>query len=239
MDMFGLDLKKGPVFSMQDGILAGLFLVIAFLFILRLRKNAIINENTDHYISTRRSELSGILSQTDALLKSRKAMPSYIPIDEKDLNSERIRQVLSKLEALAYDVRIGLVSETYVRDNYYSSVVDTFDFVKKYMHQYRLTRNHTTAFQNYECLYVRLTSKRLSIIQVLVEFVTNKPMFQLSLFLFRLKYMIAAAFTGSTSNYLREETETVRDLMFYVNIIVYILYVLAALVLYRILHILL
>jgi hypothetical protein len=238
MEMFGLDLKKGPAFSMQDGILAGLFLVIAFLFILRLRKNAIINENTDHYINTRRSELSGILSQTDALLKSRKAMPSYIPIDEKDLNSERIRQVLSKLEALAYDVRIGLVSETYVRDNYYSSVVDTFDFVKKYMHQYRLTRNHTTAFQNYECLYVRLTSKRLSIIQVLVEFVTNKPMFQLSLFLFRLKYMIAAAFTGSTSNYLREETETVRDLMFYVNIIVYILYVFAALVLYRILHIL-
>lgn len=234
MDMFGLDLKKGPTFSLHDGFMAGLFLVIVLLFILRLRKKAIINENTDHYISTRRSELSSILNQTDALLKSRKAMPSYIPIDEKDLNSERIRQVLSKLEALAYDVRIGLVSESYVRDNYYSSVVDTFDFVKKYMHQYRLTRNHTNAFQNYECLYVRFTSKRVSIIQALVEFVTNKPMFQLSILLFRLKYMISAAFTGSSSNYLREETETVNELMFYVNIIVYILYFFAALVLYRI-----
>ena len=204
-------------------LLVSLIVVVALYFYQRGKKNANLKNNTELYGQERRQDLNTIRNLSDYFLRSKSHLASQMIVDDADENSVKMRTLLSKLEMVANDVRIGLVSEAFVREFLGSNLIDLFEFSKKYINLYRVNRKHSSAFHHFECLYIRAKYGTGSLIFGFLEYVINKPLLSISKEIFKLKYGIGSLVSGLNRNYLREEVESIDFTILLYNVVIYAL----------------
>ena len=178
-------------------------------FYLKRYDAAKLSKYTSRYIDDRRYDLNHLVLQTETFLNNTSSSTTHLTLDGDDEKSSKLRMLLSRFEILAEDVKLGLVSETHIRDSYSSTIMNMMDFAKKYVYLYRINNHRYSAFENLEHLYIRFKYRKDSIIQNFIEWMINKKMYIISALIFKSKYYFISELFSLNTNYMKEESKNI------------------------------
>ena len=181
------------------------FAGIAIFFYMKRHQVTKLRKDTALFIEQRGRDLNQLVQQSDAFVQTSPTNSARWELEGELEGSRKMRMLLTKYEALAADVNIGLVSEPHIVESYGAALVKFIDFSKKSIYLYRIKNNRETAFENIEALYVRIKYGKNSIFQYAIEWIVNKKFYAASIHIFKIKYYLISRVFGLNSNYLKEE----------------------------------
>jgi len=178
---------------------------VAVFFYVKRHQVAKLRKDTALYIEQRRRDLDQLVSHTEAFIQNSPTDSARWELESELEESRKMRALLSRYEALAADVNIGLVSEPHIAETYGAAIVKIYDFSKKSICLYRAKNDRRSAFVNIEGLYVRIKYGKNSIFQNAIEWILNKKFVETSISIFKIKYYLISRVFGLNVNYMKEE----------------------------------
>ena len=197
---------QSPEIALFHTVLAWAFFGgIAFFFYMKRHQVTKLRKDTARFIEQRGRDLNQLALQSEAFVQNSPTESARWELEAELEESRKMRMLLTRYEALAADVNIGLVSEPFIVESYGSAIVKFFDFSKKSIHMYRAKKDRGSAFENIEGLYVRIKYGKNSIFQNAIEWIINKKFYVASIQIFRMKYYLISRVFGLNTNYMKEE----------------------------------
>lgn len=208
----------GHINKIENGyavLLTGFLVIIGWYINSRSSDKSHRNENCHKYIVT---NIPGYMKDVAYLTKY---INEGIPFPEYNkVNAITHRKIfqalfrtLTQLEIMAIDLKHGLVSESYLRDTQRTFVTRMYDQSRAFIDTARKEFGQPSAYKNFEIMYIRLRYKERTSIQILLEFILNRPMFALSYNSLALKYFLYNIFNSKKLGITESDERSVRKAM--------------------------
>lgn len=145
-------------------------------------------KNTAGFVTVLRDkELADARQQIADIVNNRQEF-----VQGKTAQSLAMSKILAHLEYQSASVRLGLISESFIDKTERTFIHTVFRSCSKHVHKMRLERKSKTIYENLEMLYIRSFIGRMNPVIQLIELITGRPQFYLSLLDFKLKYFFSS-----------------------------------------------
>ena len=193
--LVGLD---GPIRDIGEGygiFLTGILVIVGWWVSARQDTNKFRKERSHQYIIGSREKLQEQLAVIADNLRLRSPIDRVELLEADDALDggdcgRAIKALLTQLEIIAVDLRLGYASERYIQLTQKSLIRNLYYCSRLYIVSVREARNQRTAFSNFEILAQRIVFGRQGPFLRFLELLINRPLFSFFDFSFRLKYSV-------------------------------------------------
>ncbi|MCW2283788.1 hypothetical protein M2323_001780 [Rhodoblastus acidophilus] len=192
--------------TQQAAVISSLVVIIGW-YIARLSQiKSDRVKNTMAFVDFLRSE--EVANYRKAISKKVNTRGAFSLFDSE--TRQPLMRILEIIEYTCASISTGLISESYIYSVQKTLIHSLFISSSKMTHNMRVFRGSNTIYENIEAFYIRTVFYRHNFAIAIIDAIFGRPLYGLSLTLFRFEYKFLSKLYNLNDNYLLEDWNRIK-----------------------------